>query len=543
MSEHLLAWLIFWPLVAGALLFVLPKSWARTWALLAALGEFGLAIALAGNLQPTPSWQFTERWSWILPLGITFHLASDGISGFLVMTTAALTPLAILATVVAPAGTPGTNHARREFGRAFFFWILAFAGSMIGALLTLDLLVFYVFWELMLLPAFFLVGIWGGEQRVPATVKFALMTLVGSLTMLLAILYIGVRIHDTTGAWSFGYEQALGLSFSRKEEIWLFFAFMAAFAVKIPLFPLHPWLPGAYTAAPTAAVLLMSAVMAKLGVYGLLRFAIPMFPNAAFGFGGLFMALATIGILYGALLALGQGDIKRLIAYSSFSHLGWITLGILAFNLVGVTGAVYQMLSHAVATGALFLLVGMLWERAQSTDIKQFSGLATVAPYLATCFVIVSLASLGLPGLNGFIGEFMILLGAWGRSPWAAGFGAVGVVLGAAYLLFLLQRTMFGPVKLHEEAPGQSAKRPAFADLSWREAIVVLPLVSLTVIMGVWPAPFLERIEPAVRQLLLIVEARRTAMPDSFIAVNNGQPSRRLWDEAHQGSYVWITYR
>ncbi len=491
MTTYLLSWMVFWPLLAGLLVFVLSGRRARQWALVASLAELALALVMIADFQPTPEWQFEERWTWLAPLGLTVHFAVDGISAYLVLAVAILGPLAILASW------------RHEVGRAFFYWLLAFEGGMIGALGSIDLLVFYVFWEIMLLPAFFLVGVWGGQQRVRATVKFAIMTLVGSLTMLLAILYVGVRIHDATGQWSFELAQALNLSYSADEEMLLFWAFMAAFAVKIPLFPLHIWLPAAYTEAPTGAVLLMSGMMAKLGAYGMVRFALPLFPHAGVGAAEFIALLAVVGIVYGAVLALGQGDAKRLVAYSSFSHLGWIVLGLLSFDMEGVTGGVYQMLSHAVGTGALFLIVGMLWDRVGSTAIARFGGWAAATPYLATCLLIVTLGSIGLPGLSGFVGEFMILLGSWGAWPWATVIGGTGVVLGAAYMLYLLQRVLFGPAR-----PSEPGAAP-IADLSWREALIVLPLVGLTIGMGVYPGPVLERIAPSAHNFLNLVEARR----------------------------------
>lgn len=506
MTDHLLTGIIFWPLIAGLLTLAMGRDTAKWWALFASIAELIMAVVMVLNLQPTPAWQFEDRWVWLLPLGVTFHVAVDGISGFLVLAAAVLAPLGILSAFGLSA-----------YGRGFYFWLLAFETGMIGALVSLDLLVFYVFWELMLLPAFFLIGIWGGKGRVPATVKFALMTLVGSLTMLLAILYLGVRVHDATGAWSFDYGQMLNLKFGLEEEVLLFLAFLAAFAVKIPLFPLHPWLPGAYTEAPTAAVLMMSGVMAKLGIYGLLRFAIPLFPHTAYGMGPFLMILAVIGIVYGALVALGQGDAKKVIAYSSFSHLGWVALGLFALNVESVTGGVFQMLSHAVSTGVLFLLVGMLWERHGSTAIADFGGIARTAPWLATAMVIAAMASMGLPGLNGFVGEFMILLGAWSRSPLLAAIGGTGVVLGAAYLLFLLQKMLFGPVRERHER---------MADLGWREAVTVLPLLAATVVMGVWPGPILERIEPSTRAFVTLVEARRMQGVGAMPASTAGRPRR-----------------
>lgn len=510
-SQNLLAWLVFWPLLAGLLVFAMSDRRSRYWALVVSLAELALALVMALNIQPSPGWQFEERWNWLLPLGITFHAAVDGISAYLVLGVAVLGPLAILASF------------HRDYGKAFYYWILAFMGGMIGALVTLDLLVFYVFWEIMLLPAFFLVGLWGGRERVRATVKFAIMTLVGSLTMLLAILYIGVRIHDATGQWSFDLGQALLLDFGADEEVFLFWAFMAAFAVKIPLFPLHVWLPGAYTEAPTGAVLLMSGMMAKLGAYGLLRFAFPLFPHVGVGMAEFFAVLAIVGIVYGALLALGQGDAKRLVAYSSFSHLGWITLGILSFDVEGVSGSVYQMLAHAVGTGALFLLVGMLWDRVGSTAISRFGGWAAMTPYLATCFLVIVLGSLGLPGTAGFVGEFMILLGAWGAWPWTAIAAATGVVLGAAYLLYLAQRILFGPQRHPRPAGTAEAVVP---DLSWREAAIVVPMVGLTIAMGVLPGPVLERIEPSARTYVATVQARRDAGQGALPAHGVGRPLR-----------------
>ncbi len=509
MSPHLLFALVFWPALAGLVVFALPAGLARIGALVVSLAELVVVSAMAFNLQPLPGWQFEDRWDWLPRLGLRWHAGVDGISGFLVLAVALMLVLAILAvpdakerpaTFSAAGGSDPVPYPLP--GKAFYYGLLLFAAAMIGALVSLDLLVFYVFWELMLLPAFFLVGMWGGTRRIAATVKFALMTLVGSVTMLGAILYLGAQAAAVGARWPFDYGSALALHFTALQATLLFLAFMAAFIVKIPLFPFHVWLPGAYGEAPTAAVFLMSGVMAKLGTYGLIRFAIPLFPHVAAISAAWWSALAVIGIVYGSFLALGQGDAKQVIAYSSFSHLGWITLGLFALDSVGLTGGVYQMLSHAVATGALFLLVGMLWERRGTGAIARFGGLAHQAPIMATCFGIVALASVGLPGLNGFIGEFMILLGAWGQSPVRAILGATGVILGAAYMLWLVQRLMFGPVP----------SGPPIADLRPREALAVVPLVVLTVVMGLYPMPILDRIEPATNALMARVDAGAVAL-------------------------------
>ncbi len=515
MSSHLLFALVLWPALAGLVVFVLPAHLARIGALIVSLAELAVVGALVFNLQPLPGWQFEDRWDWLPQAGLRWHAGVDGISGFLVLAVALMLVLAIVAvpggkerpaTATSAGGTDPVPYPVP--GKAFYFGLLLFAAAMIGALVSLDLLVFYVFWELMLLPAFFLVGLWGGTRRVAATVKFALMTLVGSVTMLGAILYLGALASAGGARWPFDYGSVLALHFTALQATLLFLAFMAAFVVKIPLFPFHVWLPGAYGEAPMAAVFLMSGVMAKLGTYGLIRFAIPLFPHVAAISAAWWSALAVVGILYGAFLALGQGDAKQVIAYSSFSHLGWITLGLFALDSVGLTGGVYQMLSHAVATGALFLLVGMLWERRGTGAIARFGGLAHQAPIMATCFVIVALASVGLPGLNGFVGEFMILLGAWGQSPVRAILGATGVILGAAYMLWLVQRLMFGPI------PGG----PPIADLSLREALAVVPLVVLTVVMGLYPMPILDRIEPATNALMARVDSGAVALAQAGAA-------------------------
>lgn len=510
MNQHLLLALTLWPAVAGLFLFLIPDRHARAGALVVSIAEFAAVCAMAFNLQPTGAFQFEDHWTWLPQLNVEWHAGVDGLSGYLVLAVALMTVLAVLAVpaaserATAPEAPSSGPTPYPTAGRAFYYWLLAFSTGMIGALVSLNLLVFYVFWELMLLPAFFLLGLWGGKYRVRATIRFALMTLVGSITMLGGIFYLGWLAAAAGSPFPFDYASALTLHFSPLQETLLFLAFMAAFAVKVPLFPFHVWLPSAYGEAPPAAVFLMSGVMAKLGAYGLVRFAIALFPHVALSSAAWWSTLAVVGIVYGAFLALGQGDAKRMIAYSSFSHLGWIALGIFALDTTGLTGGIYQMLSHAVATGALFLLVGMLWERKQTGAIARLGGLAQQVPIMATCLAVVALASVGLPGLNGFVGEFMILLGAWGQSPVRATLGATGVILGAAYMLWLVQRVMFGP------APDG----PRMQDLRPREALAVVPLVVLTIVMGLYPGPLLARIEPTAQAVLDRVEQANAGVAD-----------------------------
>jgi NADH-quinone oxidoreductase subunit M len=385
---------------------------------------------------------------------------------------------------------------------------------MLGTFLALDLFLFYVFWEAMLIPMVILIGVWGGQRRVYAAVKFMLFTMVGSLLMLVAILYCAWRVKSETGAFAFGYERFLALHLAPREQLLLFAAFALAFAIKVPLFPLHTWLPDAHVEAPTGGSVILAGVLLKMGTYGFLRFAIPLFPLAAREAAPLLIGLAVAGIVYGALVATVQPDLKKLVAYSSVAHLGFVVLGLFAFTPIAVAGSVYQMLNHGLSTGALFLLVGMIYERRHTRLIADFGGLWTVMPRFSVCLLVAMLASVGLPGLNGFVGEFLILCGAFGPWPRATAVATSGVVLGALYLLWMYERVIFGPL-VHEE-------NRRLADLSPRELTVLVPVLGLCFVMGVCPAPFLTRMQPAIDRVVERV-ARAGAPAPAALRVAGGE--------------------
>jgi NADH-quinone oxidoreductase subunit M len=390
-----------------------------------------------------------------------------------------------------------------ERAKEYFVLFLVLETAMLGALVALDLFLFYVFWEVMLVPMIFLIGVWGGSRRVYAAIKFVLFTMAGSLLMLVAILYAGWQVRAATGSIGFAYERFLALTLSPREELLLFSAFALAFAIKVPIFPLHTWLPDAHTEAPTGGSVILAGVLLKMGTYGFLRFALPLFPVAAAEAAPVLGVLAVVGIVYGALVATVQPDLKKLVAYSSVSHLGFVMLGLLALTPTAVAGSVYQMLNHGLSTGGLFLLVGMIYERRHTREIAQFGGLWGVLPRYSVCFLLVMLASVGLPGLNGFVGEFLILLGSFGRWPWLTAVATSGVVLGALYLLWMYQRVIFGPL-----THGENAR---LDDLSGREIAVIAPVIAACLLMGLYPAPFLARMQPSIDRVIARMVARAPA--------------------------------
>jgi NADH-quinone oxidoreductase subunit M len=387
-----------------------------------------------------------------------------------------------------------TFGAVTERVKEFMIALLVLETAMLGTFAALDLVLFYVFWEALLIPMYLLIGIWGSENRLYATVKFFLYTFVASVLMLVAIIYVFFHAGGT-----FDYLAARdALRVSPAAQAWLFLAFAVAFAVKVPMFPLHTWLPDAHTEAPTAGSVILAGVLLKMGTFGFFRYAMPLFPEAALQYRPAIAALAVIGIVYGALMSLVQKDMKRLVAYSSVSHLGFVMLGLMALTAEGLTGGVYQMLNHGVSTGALFLLVGMLYERRHTRLIAEYGGIAKQVPWIAFCFVVVTLSSVGLPGTNGFVGEFLILSGTWlGRMPntqLAAVIGATGVILGAVYMLLLVERVFFGPL--------DNEHNRHLPDLNVREWVVIAPMLVLIVVMGLVPQPFLAPAKPAVDRLL-----------------------------------------
>jgi NADH-quinone oxidoreductase subunit M len=428
-------------------------------------------------------WQFTVDMPWIPDWGARFTLGVDGISLFMVLLTTFLMPLAL----------SGDWTSVRTKLRTHYALMLVLTTGMIGVFLALDLLVFYVFWEIMLVPMYFIIGMWGGERRAYASVKFFLYTMLGSLLMLVAILYIW----RSTGATSFDYDHLLRtLDVSNKASLWLFGAFFLAFAIKVPLFPFHTWLPDAHVEAPTSGSVILAGVMLKMGTYGFLRFALPLFPAAAMQptVRAIILGLAVVSVIYGALVAMVQPDLKKLVAYSSVSHLGFVMLGIFALTVQSVQGALMVMVSHGISTGALFLLIGMLYERAHTREIARFGGIARVAPMFATAFTIASLSSIGLPGTNGFVGEFLVLTGSFRSVPIFAVIAAIGVILAAAYLLWGLQRVIFNPL-----TEGHNA---TLTDLNRRELAVVGLIVVAIVWIGIQPGPMLSRMHGAAQRLV-----------------------------------------
>jgi NADH-quinone oxidoreductase subunit M len=487
---NLLTVVTFLP-VAGALALVLvPAGEARQHRALAfvvSLLTFFVSLGLWFGFDASPGaaeFQFEQFVPWIPSIGIGYHVGLDGVALLLVMLTTALTPIVILSAW----------RAVEDRVKEFMIALLVLETAMIGTFAALDLILFYVFWELILIPMYLLIGVWGSQNRLYATIKFFIYTFAASVLMLLAILY--VYFHD---GGTFDYVEARrALQVSPEAGRWLFLAFALAFAVKVPMFPLHTWLPDAHTEAPTAGSVILAGVLLKMGTFGFFRYAMPLFPEAALEFRTGIAVLAVIGIVYGALMSLVQSDMKRLVAYSSVSHLGFVMLGLAALSAEGLTGGVYQMLNHGVSTGALFLLVGMLYERRHTRLIAEYGGIAKQVPLIATAFIIVTLSSVGLPGTNGFVGEFLILSGTWlsrlGGSAVFATLGALGVILGAVYMLLLVERVFFGKL--------ENDHNRHLPDLSVREGFVLAPMLALIVVMGLLPQPFLAPAKPAVDRLV-----------------------------------------
>src|SRR3954466_10356114 len=482
--------LIVLPLVGALLLFLVRDDEAnepliRNIALAVSCIVFAVTLLMWARFDPASAdFQFVERHAWIPAFGITYAVGVDGISLLLLVLTGFLTPIAL-------ASSWQSVHKQT---RAFCIFILLLESAMIGVFISIDLFLFYVFWDAMLIPMYFLIGIWGYDRRIYAAVKFILYTMAGSVLMLLAILGLAVLQYSTSGAYSFDLQSMYTLTIPAHLQFWFFLAFALAFAVKVPLFPFHTWLPDAHVEAPTAGSVILAGVMLKMGTYGLVRFAFPLFPMAASFFAPYLALLAVVGIIYGALVAMVQPDMKKLVAYSSVSHLGFVVLGIAAMNTQGVQGAVYQMLNHGVSTGGLFLIVGMLSDRRHTRLISEFGGLKKVMPRLVAAFLIITLSSIGLPGLNGFVGEFLILLGAFRWDPRLAAFAATGVILSATYMLWMFQRVNYGPVT--------TEKTPPLADLRPREWAVIVPIIAVAILMGVLPNLFLLPIEPSVERTL-----------------------------------------
>ena len=489
-----LSWLV--PLAGVILLLLIGNADGRRDGLIRwiTLGVSLVAFAVTltvwvGFDAASADFQFVERRPWIPAFGIDYYIGVDGISLLLVVLTGFLTPIALLSS---------WGSIERKV-KEFSIFMLALEAAMIGVFVSLDLFLFYVFWDAMLIPMYFLIGIWGYDQRIYAAMKFMLYTMAGSVLMLIAILGLAYLHSTATGSYSFDLLELSTLDIAPQTQMWFFLAFTVAFAIKVPLFPFHTWLPDAHVQAPTAGSVILAGVLLKMGTYGLLRFSFPLFPEAAAYFAPWLALLAVIGIIYGALVAMVQPDMKKLVAYSSVSHLGFVVLGICAMNTQGVQGAIYQMLAHGVSTGGLFLLVGMLSDRRHTRLISEFGGLKAVMPRLTAAFLIITLASIGLPGLNGFVGEFLIMLGAFRWDPRFAVAAGLGVILSAVYMLWMVQRVYYGTVT-HEE----NATLP---DLLPREWAAVVPLCAIALVMGVLPTLFLKPMEASVDALVQRVQA------------------------------------
>ncbi len=492
-NSNILTIVTFTPALGALLLLFFPRSRAKTarnFALIISILAFLFSLHLVAHFDSNASgFQYRTDRAWIPSFGIGYQLGIDGISLFLVLLTTLLTPLAILAST-----------RIRDRVKEYFLFMLLLETGVVGVFCSLDLFLFYVFWEVMLVPMYFLIGVWGGERRIYAAMKFVLYTMAGSVLMLVAIIALYFLNGKATGAYTFSYELILAAIHGGKlvlepaTERFLFLAFFVAFAIKVPLFPFHTWLPDAHVEAPTAGSVLLAGVLLKMGTYGMLRFSLPLFPNMSHLFAPFITLLAVVGIIYGALVAMVQPDMKKLVAYSSVSHMGFIVLGIFSFTPQGVEGAIFQMLSHGVSTGALFLLVGVIYERRHTRLIEEFGGLAHRMPLYAAFFLIVTLSSIGLPGMNGFVGEFLVLLGTFGVNKPRGVVAAAGVILSAVYMLWMFQRVIWGEIT--------NEKNRTLTDLVSYEKAMLIPLLFLIFWMGIYSNHFLRPMDASVARLL-----------------------------------------
>ncbi len=489
--DHILSIVLFAPLVGMILLVFIPghkKNAIRWWANLVMFADFLLSLPLVFRFsaaQPQEQlFKFVERHSWIPSIGADYHLGIDGISFLLIMLTTVLGFLAVLSSWTAV----------EDRVKEYYAMFMLLQVGMLGVFMSLDIFLFYVFWEVMLVPMYFIIGVWGGPRKLYAAIKFFLYTLAGSVLMLLGILALYFRYHTDTGVYTFNLVSLTAHSnaWPLHLQMWVFWAFMVGFAIKVPMFPFHPWLPDAHVEAPTAGSVILAGVLLKMGTYGFIRFSLPILPAASSNprVVKAMVTLSIIAIVYGALVSLMQRDMKKLIAYSSVSHLGFCTLGIFVLNQHGLSGSVIQQINHGISTGALFLIVGLIYERRHTREIRELGGLSNVMPVYATLFMIVMLSSIGLPLLNGFIGEFTILQGAFEANWHWAAWAVTGIVLGAAYMLWLYQRTMFGAC--------ENPKNLALKDLSLREIATLVPLIIWALWIGLYPKPFFKVLEQPV---------------------------------------------
>jgi len=509
-----LSLILFTPLVGAILLLFVSKrnvNGIRWIANLFAAAGFLVSVPLwfwydSGN----PEYQFVERIPWIPSIGAEYFLGVDGFSALLILLTTLMGIIAVLSSWTAIT----------ERVKEYYVFLLVLQTGMLGAFMALDFLLFFLFFEVMLVPMYFLIGIWGSDNRLYSAIKFFLYTLVGSVVMLLGILALYFAWHNDPangGAYTFDITRFQQYAFAANLQWWVFLAFFLGFAIKVPMFPFHTWLPDAHTDAPTAGSVILAAVLLKMGTYGFIRFSLPILPEATRAFVPMVVTLSIIGIIYGALVAMAQRDWKRLVAYSSVSHMAMVMLGMFALNPVGITGSIVQQLNHGISTGALFLLVGVVYERRHTREISEYGGLSKVMPVYAAIFLLMTMSSIGLPTLNGFIGELLILQGIFAVSLAWAGVAAAGIVLGAAYMLWLYQRTMFGKV--------DNPKNEGLADVGFREFALFVPLIVLAVWIGLYPKPFLDRLETSVARVVTRVSPQYAQQLADCLAPRTGTPT------------------
>ncbi|MBN2226800.1 MAG: NADH-quinone oxidoreductase subunit M [candidate division Zixibacteria bacterium] len=511
MEQQILTLVTFFPVIGVALLLLVPRERADTIkavSLIVSFVTFLFSLLMYVMFDPVANgMQFEINIPWIAAFGIHYHLGIDGISLLLIMLTTILSVIAILSSWTAiKTGVKG-----------YYISMLLLETGMLGVFVSLDLFLFYVFWEAMLVPMYFLIGVWGGPRRIYAAIKFVLFTMFGSLLMLVALLYLFFLYHGYAGEYSFDLLKIYEMPIPLGAQTYMFLAFALAFAIKVPVWPFHTWLPDAHVEAPTAGSVILAGVLLKMGTYGFLRVCLPVFPEATIQFVPLISILALIGIVYGALVAMVQRDVKSLVAFSSVSHLGFVMLGMMALNVQGMEGSVIQMINHGISTGALFLIVGMIYERRHTRLIADFGGLAKSMPVFSTFFMIVALSSIGLPLTNGFVGEFLILLGTFKANSTYAIIAASGVILAACYMLWMLQRVIFGKLTKPENEK--------LVDLNIRERLVLIPLIVLIFWIGIYPKPFFIRMEPAVKAILSMVHKVDRADVERKEGIHVAQPT------------------
>lgn len=494
-NNTILTYLLLIPIVGSIIILFISevnKQLIRWAGFIVSFLSFIISLIVYLQFNPSnPQFQFIEKVLWIKSLNISYHVGVDGISLILILLTTFLTPITLLSTW----------KAIEKNVKMFTFSMLLLEAGMLGVFISLDLFLFYIFWEAMLIPMYFIIGIWGGERRIYASIKFFLYTMFGSLLMLIAIIWLAIYASDQFGSFTTNLLELykVGPNVPKQIQNWMFLAFFLSFAIKVPIFPLHTWLPDAHVEAPTAGSVILAGVLLKMGTYGLVRFCLPLFPQSAVQYAPLISVLAVIGIIYGALVSMVQPDMKKLVAYSSVSHLGFVVLGIFAMTIESMQGAIIQMVNHGLSTGALFLLVGVLYERTHHRDIAYYGGIAKLVPVYSTILMITSLSSIGLPGLNGFVGEFLILLGSFKsqvlNSWWYVVFAATGVIFAAVYLLWMYQRVVFGEVK----NPKLSNE---LSDMNTRELFIMLPILLFIVWIGIYPTTFLKLTESSAQTIL-----------------------------------------